>query len=232
MEKENKKDWKIPVGDSVIPAKVRYCKEISQSAKLIYGDIRALSFKNGFCNASNEYFGFLYHVDDKTISSWINELAKAGFVRSVILKKFERKLYPALLGGSLKKATAVSGIPDKPVSDKPDNIDILIDNNIDCVVTPSTDFNSKEELLKWKNSKQRWLHILGVYGLWRRVDDRLKTKATLNKLLPEFRKVATDLADFTDDQLREAFKKCDAMKDKEGQGFDWTLRTVKKVLVK
>lgn len=231
--KENKKEWKIPVGDSVIPAKVRYCKDISQSAKLIYGDIRALSFKMGYCNASNEYFGFLYDVDDKTISSWINELVKAGFVRSVILKKFERKLYPALLGGSLKKTTGVSEIPDKPLSDKPDNIDILIDNTIDTgVVTPQTSFNPKEELIKWKNSPQRWLHILGVYGLWRRVDDRLKTKNTLNKLLPEFRKIATDLSDFTDDQLREAFKRCDAMKDKEGQGYDWTLRTVKKVLLK
>jgi hypothetical protein len=232
MIKENKKEWKVPVGDIVIPAKVRYSKEISQSAKLIYGDIRALSFKNGFCNASNEYFGFLYGVDDKTISSWINELAKAGFVRSVILKRFERKLYPALLGGSLKKTTEVSEIPDKPLSDKPDNIDILIDNTIVSEASLTTNFNSKEELLKWKASNQRWLHILGVYGLWRKVDSRLVTKATLNKLLPEFRKVATELADFTDDQLRQAFVKCDEMKDKDGQGFDWTLRTVKKVLLK
>jgi hypothetical protein len=157
-----------------------------------------------------------------------------------MLRNYERKLYPQVV--SLRESklipeeentTPVSPLTDLTPSEKPDKIITSnIINNIDCVVTPTTDFNSKEELLKWKNSPQRWLHILGVYGLWRRVDDRLKTKATLNKLLPEFRKIATDLADFTDDQLRDAFKKCDGMKDKEGQGFDWTLRTVKKVLLK
>ena len=72
---------------AIIPANVRY-SDLKPNAKLLYGEITALSNKHGFCFASNNYFAELYNVNKNTISSWISELNKKGF----ITVKIERDL--------------------------------------------------------------------------------------------------------------------------------------------
>lgn len=66
---------------AVIPANVRYDKEVTANAKLLYGEIAALSNKEGYCWASNEYFADLYEVTTKSISDWIGQLAKKGHIK-------------------------------------------------------------------------------------------------------------------------------------------------------
>ena len=69
---------------AVIPANVRYSKQISSGAKLLYGEITCLCNVKGFCWASNAYFADLYQTSNKTISRWISELAAAGFIASLV----------------------------------------------------------------------------------------------------------------------------------------------------
>lgn len=64
---------------AIIPANVRYSK-ISASAKLLYGEITALSNKNGYCHAWNKYFAELYDKSNGTISRWIKELEQGNFI--------------------------------------------------------------------------------------------------------------------------------------------------------
>lgn len=45
---------------SVVPAEVKYNNELTQRAKLIYGEISSLSNKMGHCFATNNYFAKLY----------------------------------------------------------------------------------------------------------------------------------------------------------------------------
>lgn len=83
---------------AILPAYVRYNKELKPSEKLMYGEITALSNKEGFCYASNRYFAELYGVDKSTISRWISHLAKCNFIKveQVLNEKKEcvvRKLF-------------------------------------------------------------------------------------------------------------------------------------------
>lgn len=65
---------------AVIPAKVRYDDRLRANEKLLYGEIMALSNKDGKCWATNSYFSKIYKVGTSTISTWINNLAKSGYV--------------------------------------------------------------------------------------------------------------------------------------------------------
>ena len=72
---------------AIIPANVRYDKELTANAKLLYGEITALTNEKGYCWASNNYFADLYGVTPQAISRWVNILAKKGYVNI----EYERK---------------------------------------------------------------------------------------------------------------------------------------------
>ena len=71
---------------AIIPATVRYSK-LKPNTKLLYGEITALASKEGYCFASNRYFANLYDVTKNTISSWISDLKKEGFITVMIVKE-------------------------------------------------------------------------------------------------------------------------------------------------
>lgn len=72
---------------AVIPANVRYDSNLRDKAKLLYGEITALSNERGYCWATNEYFAKLYGVSKATISSLISELIDRGYIKSKIIYK-------------------------------------------------------------------------------------------------------------------------------------------------
>ena len=76
---------------AVIPANVRYDKEIKANEKLLYGEIFALTQKEGMCWASNNYFAKLYDVCSTTISKWINHLAEKGYITIELVYNNETK---------------------------------------------------------------------------------------------------------------------------------------------
>ena len=51
---------------AIIPAEVRY-SNLKPNAKLLYGEITALSSKEGYCFATNNYFAKLYNVTKKPL---------------------------------------------------------------------------------------------------------------------------------------------------------------------
>lgn len=71
---------------AIIPAFVRYNKDLKSTEKLLYGEITALSNKNGYCYANNRYFAELYGVTNETISRWLSHLQKLKFVKMQVIR--------------------------------------------------------------------------------------------------------------------------------------------------
>ena len=65
---------------AVIPANVRYDKDLTANAKLLYGEISALCDKEGHCWATNSYFANLYGLSQISISRLIKTLKDKGYI--------------------------------------------------------------------------------------------------------------------------------------------------------
>ena len=74
---------------AIIPANVRYDKDLPPMAKLLYGEITCLTQKNGFCWATNAYFAELYGMSKDRISRLIGILEKKGYI-SVHVERNEK----------------------------------------------------------------------------------------------------------------------------------------------
>lgn len=66
---------------SIMPAYVRYDKDLKPNEKLLYSEITALSNKFGYCTASNNYFAPLYDVSKETVSRWISHLKRKAIFK-------------------------------------------------------------------------------------------------------------------------------------------------------
>jgi hypothetical protein len=164
---------------AIIPAPVRYCKDLKANEKLMYGELTALSNDKGFCFASNEYFSNLYDVSKTSISKWISNLEKNGFIKIKMIYEHgtkqikQRRIYIAPL---LKK----SSIPieeklNTPIEEKLKDIYILTNNNN---INNNNSTKSKKRQYSEKTTKA-FSHFASLFPL----KYRPKTDAQKNKWL-------------------------------------------------
>jgi len=130
---------------SILTAEVRYDKELTPNAKLLYSEITCLTNKNGKCWASNNYFAGLYGVSKETISRWISKLATKGYINLSFsyvgnTKQVEKRIIslnpidkiintPIKRQGGVDKK--VKGGIDKIVKDNTTSINTTSNNNIE-----------------------------------------------------------------------------------------------------
>lgn len=76
---------------AVIPANVRYDKNLPANAKLLYGEITALCNEKGYCWASTNYFQELYGVSRVSIQKWMRSLEENGYISRAIIYKENSK---------------------------------------------------------------------------------------------------------------------------------------------
>jgi len=77
---------------AVIISEVRYDKRISSTAKLIYGEITALSNKTGVCWASNKYFSDNFGISQSQVSRVISKLEELNYIHSVVEDNYKRQI--------------------------------------------------------------------------------------------------------------------------------------------
>lgn len=81
----------------VIPANVRYCKELKPMEKLIFGEISCLCNQKGYCWATNNHFAKLYQKSTRTISRHINQLKRLGFIMVEIIRDADKKVVKRII---------------------------------------------------------------------------------------------------------------------------------------
>lgn len=72
---------------ALIPANIRYDRDLPPNAKLLYGEITALCNSKGYCWATNDYFAELYDVSKTSVSKWISALIEKKHITSQIMYK-------------------------------------------------------------------------------------------------------------------------------------------------
>jgi len=93
---------------SILPAAVRYSKDLTDFQKILFSEITALANKDGYCSASNGYFADLYDKEPENISRHISKLESAGFITRFVVKNeagqiIHRHLFPSDQRGIVEK---------------------------------------------------------------------------------------------------------------------------------
>lgn len=128
---------------AIIPAVVRYDKELKPSEKLLFGEISALMDAKGYCWASNKYFADLYDVAVETVSRWITHLVKKGYVKSKIVYAEDGK---TVLQRKLWAILPVLDEDEDPINEKIKGIDEKIKTPLDEKIKTPIDEKVKENV--------------------------------------------------------------------------------------
>lgn len=182
---------------SVIPANVRYDKDLSPNAKLLYAEITSLCNSKGFCFATDDYFCHLYELSKSSIQRLLVALEQKEYIKREIIYKqgtkeiIDRHIY---IVDPLCPKIGI-GIPKNENTPMPKN---EIDNNIYI--------NNKKEIYKesfedfWKTyPKQRAGSRQKAYTSYCRV--LKENRCTVDKLLSSAKAYALS------DEVKRGFAK-------------------------
>jgi uncharacterized phage protein (TIGR02220 family) len=160
--------------DAVIPAYVRYNKELNANEKLLYAEIRALCDERGYCWASNEYFAELFDTSDSSIKRWISNLKNHGFIDVDI--KFAPSPSP------LKRRTIrLAGIHE--VKNEPYNTRLTsepLNNNISITNNSNKDIEIIKEIVDYLNTKTGAKYKHSTPSTQKHIRARLSEKYTVD----------------------------------------------------
>ena len=142
----------------ILPANIRYDKNLKPMEKIMYSELTALSNKNGYCNATNSYFAELYEVSKNTVSLWIGDLEKAGYIKTKLIYESgtknikERRIYIA---------NPITKNDDTPITKNRE------DNN--------TSINNTRLILeeKYKKEKPELIYFITSQGISKEYEDKL-----------------------------------------------------------
>tara|TARA_B100001559_G_C16452224_1_gene599837 strand:+ start:461 stop:1081 length:621 start_codon:yes stop_codon:yes gene_type:complete len=194
---------------AIIPAEVRY-SSLKPNAKLLYGEITALSGKLGYCYATNNYFAELYGVSKNTISSWISDLKKLEFITVVVERNDKKQIIKRCIGITKKIDTPIlKKMKGNNTSiNNTSNINITKEKFISEVMTfdypkdmledfinywtegkkkmryqKQSTFEIKLRLLRWKKNDKAWNKPQTMSKIHQHLQKNINVKAKLLKQL-------------------------------------------------
>ena len=185
---------------AILSAEVRYDNRLKANVKLLFAEITALCNMNAECFASNKYFADLYGKSKTSISVWISELVKFGYIKVHYTYKVGTKeilnRYISILKGGIQenlntpyKKTSKSNttsintmkVNTKGGFLKPTRFDIkgyCIErkNNVDCETF--YDFYESKDWLIGKNKMKDWKACVRT---WEKRNNKTKDNTTSHR---------------------------------------------------
>lgn len=233
---------------SVTPATVRYDNRLPGNAKALYGEISALTNKDGYCWASNKYFSELYEVHKNTISEWVSILKKYGYIEVEIVDSFYRKIYMKEIGkipkgyskkpegGTVKSRRGATGkdVHNNKVNNKDNKY--IVDGKADHDLKPPKSkkttkkepqkINWKEYLNDMKENTNETVQVIALYFEEKKLkyDTDTQAQLALKRNLKASKRLIE--AGWTPQQVFKAFGKA-----KSEFKTLWTLETIEKILM-
>nr|DAF99487.1 MAG TPA: replisome organizer protein [Siphoviridae sp. cthHz3] len=162
---------------AIIPAGVRYDKQLPQGAKLLYSEITALSSKSGSCWASDQYFMTLYEVGQTTIQRWLRALEDSGYIERHVkykdgTKEIEKRYIKIRTDPMPENGNTYSQKRVYPMPKNGQENNTSINKNIRASSTLESDFEKLWKLYPKKIGKKPAL------AAYKRVISRKKNPAT------------------------------------------------------
>lgn len=77
---------------AIIPSTVLYKDDLKPNQKLLYAIITSLSNKEGYCYATNRYLAEKLKVKSNTVSSWITDLKRKGFIKVELIRNEKKQI--------------------------------------------------------------------------------------------------------------------------------------------
>lgn len=151
---------------AIIPANVRYDKQLKDKAKLLYGEIASLCNKNGYCWAKNEYFADLYNVSKTTISTLIRNLIERGYIKSKIIYK----------EGTKEILNRYLSILNNPVEEN------LKDNNINIINNNKEEEEEKNKIIDFYNNNFGLISPYIAENIFAYLDDGLEQELIIKAM--------------------------------------------------
>lgn len=191
----------------ILPANVRYDKELKPMEKILFTEISSLTSKEGYCYAKNSYFAELYDVHKNTVGNWINNLVKRGYLKSVIIYEKgtkniqERRLYITTPTNEKTDTSINKKIDtcqsknlegnnekiDTPINEKIEDNNTSI-NNTSLLLNNNNNIHVKNEFSQSCDKiKNKWIKIayeFDLSGKQLKIND--KRKRAINNLLKEY----------------------------------------------
>jgi hypothetical protein len=137
---------------AILSAEVRYDNRLKANVKLLFAEITALCNMNAECFASNKYFADLYGKSKTSISVWISELVKYGYIKvhytyKVGTKEILNRYISILKGGTQENLNTPY---KKTLKSNTTSINTMIVNNKGGFLKP-TRFDIKGYCIERKN---------------------------------------------------------------------------------
>lgn len=220
---------------AVIPANVRYDEMLKDKAKLLYGEITALTNEKGFCWASNSYFAELYNVAKETISRLLRNLCERGYIKiEIVYKNREivgRKIYVQTSIPIDKKINTYyqndqEGLDEKintPIDEK------VKENNTDInnTINNTLDINTISKDIVTCNKVQSKLQP--IIDKWNELN--LQKIVSINQGTSRYRMLNTRIKDYGENRVLEAIENIKHSSFLKGQNdrnwiitFDWLVK--------
>ena len=189
---------------AILTAEVRYNKTLTPNAKLLYAEITALINMNGDCFASNKYFADLYGKSKTTVSKWVSELVKEGFVEIKLTykegsKEIDNRYIRILKGGIDKKLNTpiLKNLKDNNTStnnnttysNKKPSIneikDYCLERNNDIDAEQFYDFYESKNWYVGKNKMKNWRACMRT---WEKRQVKTKPTSKIDQQLDSYQK--------------------------------------------